>query len=563
MQLRLVMIAALLVGSQCFAVYKAAAGETDGLRAQEVSWPTQSWPVSTPEEQGMDSAFLAHLIETVGTYKQDSLTIIRHGKIVADTYYAPYIAGVSHDLRSVTKSVVGTLIGITIQHDVLDSIDHPVLDLFADRNISNVDDNKRAMTVQNLLDMTSGIKWVERALTPDETIVRMFASPDRTGFVLNQPMAGTPGATFNYNGGNAYLLSALITKKTGQNAFDFAKKELFEPLGIKSAKWGSVDAQGVIDGQAGLFLSPYDMARIGYLYLHNGMWEGRQIIPSSWVDRAKAGPVKATSGFRYGNLWWSDPEKGAYMARGRYSQLILVIPKLDVVAVMTGIRRDRDPTSALVDDISYAVKSDGPLPADPTATALLTNAIRQAATEKPANDLYLTSELIDDISNAGEPYERLPADPFAKALRTDAIRQAATEKPSAVGATSEQAKAVSGKAYEFADNVLHLRAFTLNFLDSDSSWVRTTSTGHADHPTDRIAVLVGLDGMYRRSPPAPYGINAARGRWINEHTFAIERRILGHGETETWALTFYGDKVTVNFENTDGFKAELHGERSE
>jgi hypothetical protein len=345
----------------------------------------------------------------------------------------------------------------------------------------------------------------------------MFASPDRTGFVLNQPMAAAPGATFNYSGGNAYLLSALITKKTGQSALDFAKRELFEPLGIKSAEWGSVDAQGVIDGQAGLFLSPHDMARIGYLYLHNGMWEGRQIIPPSWVDRAKAGPVKATSGFHYGNLWWSDPEKGAFMARGRYSQLILVIPKLDVVAVMTGIRRGNDPTAALIDDISYAVKSDAPLPADPAATAMLTNAIRQAA----------------------------------------------TEKPSAAGGTPEPANALSGKAYAFADNVLHLKAFTLNFLDADSSWVRTTYTGQADHPTDRVTVLVGLDGMYRRSPPAPYGINAARGHWINEHTFAIERRILGHGEVETWALTFYGDKVTVNFENTDGFKVELHGERSE
>jgi CubicO group peptidase (beta-lactamase class C family) len=517
MQLKLVAIGALLVGFQCLAVYKAPAGEMDGLHSQEVVWPTQSWPVSTPEEQGMDSAALAQLIEAVGSYEQDSLTIIRHGKIVADAYYAPYVADVSHDLRSVTKSIVGTLIAIQLQKGSLDSVDHPVLDLFSGKEIQWIDDKKRAMTVQSLLDMTSGIEWVERGLTPDETIVRMFNSPDRTAFVLSQPMAGAPGATFNYNGGNAYLLSALITRRSGQNAFDFAKKELFDPLGIKSAKWGSADAQGVIDGQAGLFLSPHDMARIGYLYLHNGMWDGRQIIPPSWVDRAKAGPVYATSAFHYGNLWWSCPEKGAYMARGRHSQLVLVIPKLDVVAVMTGILGDHQSTPGLIDDISNAVKSDGPLPADPTATALLTNAIRQAA----------------------------------------------TEKPSAISGTPELAKAVSGKAYEFADNALHVKAFTLNFLDPDSSWVRTTDTGQADHPIDRVTVLVGLDGTYRRSPPASYGINAARGRWINEHTFAIERRILGRAETETWALTFYGDQVTVNFENTDGFRAELLGKRSE
>ena len=106
----------------------------------------------------------------------------------------------------------------------------------------------------------------------------------------------------------------------------------------------------------------------------------------------------------------------------------------------------------------------------------------------------------------------------------------------------------------------HVTSFTLNLYDSDSSWVVTT---HGDKVSDRFTGLVGLDGLYCRSPPAPYGINAARGRWTSEHMFVMERRILGHSETQTWALTFDGVKVTVNFENTDGFKAVLHGERSE
>ena len=106
----------------------------------------------------MDSASLARLIETVGTYKQDSLMIVRHGKIVAEAYYAPYVAGISHDLRSVTKSVVGTLTAIQLQKGNLDSVDHPVIDLFSDKEIQNVDDRKKAMTVQSLLDMTSGME---------------------------------------------------------------------------------------------------------------------------------------------------------------------------------------------------------------------------------------------------------------------------------------------------------------------------------------------------------------------------------------------------------------------
>jgi CubicO group peptidase (beta-lactamase class C family) len=236
MLLRKLAMAALLAGLQWFAGYGAAvAADNDGT--QQVPWPTKSWQVSSPEEQGMDSASLARLIETVGTYRQDSLMIIRHGKIVAEAYYAPYVAGISHDLRSVTKSIVGTLTAIQLQTGSLDSVDHPVMDLFVDKQIQNIDDRKKAMTVQSLLDMTSGIEWVEKAYTPDESIMKMYESPDRTAFVLNQPMAGVPGSSFNYNGGNPYLLSALINKKSGKNAFDFAKKELFEPLGIKSAKW--------------------------------------------------------------------------------------------------------------------------------------------------------------------------------------------------------------------------------------------------------------------------------------------------------------------------------------
>jgi CubicO group peptidase (beta-lactamase class C family) len=500
----------------CWVGCHAPAAAADGQSSPETPWPTKAWQVSTPEKQGMDSAGLARLIEAVGSYKQDSLMIIRHGNIVADAYYAPYVAGISHDLRSVTKSIVSTLTAIELQHGLLDSVDHPVLDLFSDKNIANVDDNKRAMTVQSLLDMTSGIDWKEKAYTPDETVMRMYESPDRTEFVLSQPMSNPPGTKFYYNSGNPYVLSALITRKTGQSAFEFAKQELFGPLGITSARWGRVDAQGVSDGEAGLSLAPQDMARIGYLYLHDGNWDGKQIIPSSWVDRAKQGGISATSGFHYANLWWSLPEKGAYMARGRHSQLILVLPKLDIVAVMTGIMPDGEfySTSRLIDDISSSVKSETPLPADPIATALLAASIRQAA----------------------------------------------TERPSAVGGTPELAKAISGKTFRLDANVLRVKTFSLNFFDTDSSWVITTDTGKPDRPAERFSGLMGLDGIFRKSPPATYGIHAAKGRWLNEHTFAVERRILGHSETQTWTLTFDGNQVRVAFENTDGTKAELHGE---
>ena len=147
-----------------------------------------------PRSKAWISASLARLVETVGTYRQDSLMIIRHGNIVTEAYYAPNVAGVSHDLRSVTKSIAGTLTAIEVKNGLLDSVDRPVVDLFSDNQIANLDDNKKAITVQHLLDMTSGIAWQERSYTPDETIIRMYRAPDRTEFVLNQPMSEPPGS---------------------------------------------------------------------------------------------------------------------------------------------------------------------------------------------------------------------------------------------------------------------------------------------------------------------------------------------------------------------------------
>ena len=239
-----------------------------------------------------------------------------------------------------TKSIVGTLTAIEVQNGMLDNVDHPVLDLFADKSVEAIDDNKRAMTVRSLLDMTSGIAWREKNYTPDETIVGMYRSPNRTEFVLNQPMSDPPGARFYYDSGNPYVLSALTNRKTGQNAFDFATTALFGPLGISDAAWGEPDARGVTDGEAGLYLTPRDMAKIGYLYLRGGVWEGKRIVPAAWVDRARRGKVAATFDVHYPNLWWSLPEKGAFMAMGRHSQLILVLPNKDIVATMTGAMRD-------------------------------------------------------------------------------------------------------------------------------------------------------------------------------------------------------------------------------
>jgi CubicO group peptidase (beta-lactamase class C family) len=483
------------------------------------SWPTKEWQTSAPEEQGMDAASLAQLVNFVGIYKQDSLLIVRHGKIVVDAYYAPYAPNVRHDLRSVTKSFIGTLTGIEVQQSLLDSVDHPVVDLFADKHISNVDDAKKAMTVQNMLDMTSGIAWSEDAYTPDETIIRMHNAPDITEFVLSQPMSDPPGARFYYNGGNPYVLSALITKKAGRDALDFARDELFKPLGISSVRWGEADVRASRTEKAAFIWLPttWRSSAISTSTTALGMASRSYPRRGSIVDRARQGPVTAKDGFHYGNLWWSLPEHGAFMARGRHSQVILVLPKLDIVAVMTGALRDGYvPTTDLIDGIAGAIKSDGSLPLDPAADSLLAASIQKAA----------------------------------------------TEQPSPVGSTPELAKLISGKSYRLNDNDLHVKTFSLNLVGADPSWEITTVTERLDRPTARYGGAIGLDGLFRKSS-ARYGVNAVKGSWLDDHTFEVERRILGHGETQKWTLAFDGKAVDIQFESTDGAKAELHGEADE
>jgi CubicO group peptidase (beta-lactamase class C family) len=511
-------IAAALIAAQCLVGPHALAAAAECACSSQTPWPTKDWEASTPEAEGMDSAAIARIVDLVGTYKQDTLLIIRHGKIVVDAYYAPYAPNIRHDLRSVTKSFIGTLTAIEVQEGLLDSVDHPIVDLFADKHISNLDDGKKAMTVQNMLDMTSGLAWKEESNSPDQPIMRMYKSPDPTAFVLSQPMSDPPGARFFYNGGNPYVLSALITRKAGRDALDFARDELFKPLGISSVRWGDTDAQGVTDGESGLFLAPRDMAKLGYLYLHQGSWDGQQIIPSSWVDRVRQGPVTATEGYHYANFWWSLPDRGAFMARGRHSQIILVLAKLDVVAVMTGVLKDDEdfPTARLIDDIAGAIKSDTALPPDSAAQSLLAASIQKAA----------------------------------------------TEQASPIGATPELAKTISGRSYRLSDNDLHVKTFSLSLVDPNPSWEITTATQRLDRPTARFGGPIGLDGLFRKSS-ARYGVNAVKGSWLDDHTFMVERRILGHGETQRWTLAFDGGKVDVKFEDTDGVTADLHGETDE
>ena len=391
---------------------------TDRAEAASVGppWPTKEWRTSAPEDQGMDSAALAKLVDFGATHGLESVLIVRRGTIVLEAYYAPFRAGVKHRVNSVTKSVIGTLVAIALKERRLDSPDQRVVDFFADRTIANVDERKTAITIQNLLDMTSGLSWTEPLdQGQPQSLVAMERSPDWVQFVLDQPMAAGPGTKFNYSSGNTHLLSAILAKATGESALDYARQRLFGPLGISNVFWRR-DPQGNPIGGYGLFLQPRDMAKLGYLYLHNGVWDGTQIVPPEWIDRVRHATIPmGIANLRYANLFWVDSGRDAYFANGFHGQRIFVMPTQDIVAVVTATSHSAA-SGVEIGMIADAVKSDGPIAPDVAAQSLLASRVQEAATEKLL----------------------------------------------AVGPAPEIARAISGKVYRFSDN-----PFGLELVDVD------------------------------------------------------------------------------------------------
>jgi CubicO group peptidase (beta-lactamase class C family) len=477
-------------------------------------WPTKGWETSSPEQQGMDSNALADLVKFGGSEKMDSLLVTRHGRLVAESYYAPFRTGLKHRINSATKAVVGTLIAIALKNGLLDSLDHPVLEFFPDRKIANLDDKKQAMTIQHLLNMTSGLEWMER-LTENVpvSLLAMERSPDWQQFVLDQPMAQPPGTAFEYDSGNTHLLSAIINKLTGGSALDYANAQLFLPLGITDLFWRQ-DPQGIPGGGTGLYLQPRDMAKIGYLYLRNGVWEGRQILPPAWIDAVNHASVDMHQSFepdlRYANLFWALPDRHVYMAVGYHRQLIVLMPDLDVVAVATGRRH------------------------------------------------YSLTGLIDRITDAVKSSQQLPENVAAQSALDLCIADAATERPSPVGPVPETAQQVSGKVYHFGPNALNLSSLALN-LGDDPSFEFVNGPSPSATTNDRTSGPLGLDGTWRTGGHARFGVNAAKGSWQNDETFLLELQMLGNDDARQYALTFEGPMVDLQFRSALGWKARLHG----
>ena len=297
-------------------------------------WPTEGWRTSTPGEQGIDSQKLEQMLAVIQEKDINihSFLIIRNGYLVSETYFGGYGQDEKHDLQSVGRSFTATLIGIAIDKGYIDGVDRRIVDFFPERRIANLDPRKEDMTLEDLLTMRTGFEWQEVEGAFDS----MKMSPDWTQYVLDMPMADQPGTRWNYCPICSHVLSAILYETTGINPRDFAEQYLFAPLGISGVVWMK-DPDGIPLGAGGFQLTPRDMAKLGYLYLRNGQWDGQQVVSSDWVQKAAYQHVDVTFNehFGYGYHWITAPAMEGYAALGGGGQIILVLPKYDLVIVTT------------------------------------------------------------------------------------------------------------------------------------------------------------------------------------------------------------------------------------
>ncbi len=357
------------------------------------TYPQEEWSTATPEAQGMRSDVLADMLAHIEerSFHIDSVLVVRNGHIVLDAYFWPFQPGEKHIIHSCTKSVMSALIGIAIDKGYIQSVDQPIAAFFPDVTIANMDPRKESLTLENLLTMTSGFACRDSYLYRWKGLIEMRASADWGQYVLDLPMSASPGERFEYCNGVSYLLSVIIQNTTRMRTLAFARRHLFEPLGIQDVGWDT-SPQGVDIGWGQMRLKPHDMARFGWLYLNRGRWADKQVVPSAWVASSTRSHIDATLFDHYGYQWWVA-DAGYYAAVGFKGQRIFVVPDMNLVAVFTGDLTGKESLVAhtlLEDFIIPAASSSRSLPSNAKDQARLAQLVDKAAQETKEGAIWIS-----------------------------------------------------------------------------------------------------------------------------------------------------------------------------
>jgi CubicO group peptidase (beta-lactamase class C family) len=313
------------------------------------TFPTRGWSTTTPQAVGIRKEVLDSIDQEIASGRYglvDRMLVIRHQQVAYDrsyhqdydkayadsvnvagplnahdvtgpyNYYNPwwhpyYRRGDLHTLQSVTKTITSVVFGVAVTRGDFTGLERPVLSFFPAGSVANVDERKSRMTVRHLMTMTSGIDWNENLpyADPKNTATALEASSDWVKFVMDRPMSDEPGKRYNYNSGATEILAQVFRKATGYDIEEYAAKNLFAPLGIDHWHWKRIPT-GLIDTEGGLYLEARDLAKIWYLFLHDGKWDDKQIVSSDWVKQSTTPFIKTSAAANapsYGLAWWLFP----------------------------------------------------------------------------------------------------------------------------------------------------------------------------------------------------------------------------------------------------------------
>lgn len=455
-------------------------------------------PRSGPEAQGVSSRAVLAFVEAADRDIDSlhSFMLLRHGRVVAEGWWAPYDAATPHALYSLSKSFTATAVGMAVAEGKL-SLDDGLLQLFPKDAPAAPAANLKAMRVRDLLRMSTGHQ-AEPKLPPAESWAKTF---------LAQPVPFKPGTHFLYNTPATYMLSAAVQQATGRTTLDYLGPRLFEPLGIRGATW-EASPQGVSAGGYGLSVRTEDIAKFGQLYLQKGKWGGKQLVPEAWVEAATARQTSNGSSPKsdwdqgYGYQFWRC-RHGAYRGDGAFGQYCVVLPEQDAVVAITGGVKNMQAVLDLVWDKLLPALGPVPLPQDDAARETLERTLKGLSLRPPAGDAA-------------------PADPKAAAKR-----------------------------YAFPANDRKLESVALEAGGADGTTTLMTRVGGVER---RVACGRGTwtrgRAAWGRLPDQPA---AACGAWTAADTFTAKVCFAETPFVVTVRLTFAGGEVRCESESNVGF----------
>lgn len=495
----------LLAATLAFACGDQSDSGSEGSKQAADSGPTAK-PLerSNPEAEGITSSGVLALVQELEESIDEihSLILLRHGKVVAEGFWNPYSAVDRHVMYSVSKSVNATAVGLAIDEGLL-TVDDTVSSFFPDFMPAEPDPRVVAMTVKNLLTMSTGHAGDEMGT------LRQAANNEWTKEFFTIPLVNDPGSTFFYDSSAGYMLSAIVQKVTGETVLDYLQPRLLKPLGIYDAVWG-MSPEGINLGAGGLVIKTEDLAKLGQLYLQGGLWEGEQLIPADWVSDATSkqitnGADNGNWSWGYGYQFWRNPAPSGYRADGALGQFSFVLPEQDVVLAITGGTDDTNGVMEIVwSNLLPAIDAGTALPEDAAALQQLKDKLSSLAVNVAPGSM--TSPVSSDYS--GQRFTMMGNDRGIEAFSLDL-----ESTPPVL--TIEDNTGTHSIEFEFGQ------------------WVRGTTNFNK-----RVNELFDIDNQ---------GI-AARAVWQNDTTLTIQ---LAFNETPyvwTGNFAFDGDNLTVNAE---------------